>query len=310
MMNSSTNTVQRSWARRRLMPLMSLALLALVIAALSAPGSASASSSGATVTNLAVTSSPDSGDTYGADETIQVTATFSEAVTVTGVPFLRLSVGSSVQPADYASGSGSAAIVFEYTVMAGDRDEDGVSIPENPIIKPGADATIKNAGGTAKGTDANPNYSGKSDQSGHKVDGYTPPPAAAPGAGPTVSSMRISSSPASGDTYGEDEKIEVEVSWSAWVYGFSDPEPTLNLTIGSSTVEADFVLHMLDKTTFAYKVRSGDSDDNGVSIPANPINLSDRSMIRGLDDDRDAALSYAGLSDQSGHKVSASDGGL
>ena len=42
------------------------------------------------VTKLAVTSNPKSGDTYGPDEKIEVTVTFSEAMTVTGVPFLRL----------------------------------------------------------------------------------------------------------------------------------------------------------------------------------------------------------------------------
>ena len=305
MMNSSTHTILRSSARRRLIPLMSLALLALLIAALSAPGNASASSSPATVTNVAITSSPDSGDTYGADETIQVTVTFSEAVTVTGVPFLRLRVGNSTQPADYASGSGSTAIVFEYTVEARNKDSDGVSIPQNPIIKPASDVTIRSAGGV----DANPNHSGISDQASHKVDG-SPTQPATPGAGPTVTAMRIASSPASGDTYGENEKIEVEVSWSAGVYGFSNPAPTLDLTIGSSTVQADFIRNAADKTTFSYTVESGDSDANGVSIPANPINQSEPEKIRGQNDDRAAVLTYAGLTDQSGHKVNTADGGL
>ena len=89
------------------------------------------------MTKIAVTSSPQSGDTYGPDEKIEVTVTFSEAMTVTGVPFVRLRVGGSVQPADYASGSGSAALVFAYTVEARDKDTDGVSIPESLIIKAG-----------------------------------------------------------------------------------------------------------------------------------------------------------------------------
>ena len=122
------------------------------------------------VTKLAVTSNPKSGDTYGPDEKIEVTVTFSEAMTVTGVPFLRLRVGGSVQPADYASGSGSAALVFAYTVEARDKDTDGVSLPESLIIKVGADgtpATIRNA----SGVDASPNHPALPDQASHKVDG-------------------------------------------------------------------------------------------------------------------------------------------
>ena len=255
------------------------------------------------VTNMAITSSPESGDTYGADEKIEVTVTFSEAVAVTGVPFLELKVGTSPQYAGYARGSGSTALVFAYTVAAEDKDTDGVSIPQNPIFRASADgtpATIRNA----FRIDATTNHAGLSDQASHKVDGFTPPPDAAAGAGPTVTAMSIASSPASGDTYSANEDIVVEVTWSGAVYGFSDPEPTLNLTVGSSTVEADFVLNVAGTTMFSYTVRSGDADADGVSIPANPINLSAHHAIRG-DEDRNAVLTYAGLSDQSGHKVNA-----
>ena len=262
------------------------------------------------VTNLAITSTPASGDTYRVGEKIEVTVTFIEPVTVTGVPFLRLNIGGSVQHADYASGSGDEELVFAHTVETGDRDADGVSIPKNPIILASSDpdvttdVTIRT---TAGGINANPNHDGLANQSGHKVDGSTAPPAAASGAGPTITGMSITSSPASGDTYSANEKIVVEVSWSANVHGFGDPEPTLNLTIGSSTIQADFVRNVRDKTTFSYKVKSGDVDTNGVSIPANPINLSSHHYIRG-GDNKDAALTYAGLTDQSGHKVSgASD---
>ena len=260
------------------------------------------------VTNLAVTSNPRYGDTYRKDEAIEVTVTFSEAVTVIGIPSLRLNVGGSIQPADYASGSENAALVFSYTVEARDRDTDGVSIPQNPILNVDADgtpATIRNAGGI----DAIPNHPGLSDQASHKVDGSPPPTfggasdGQSAGDGPSITGMSITSSPAGGDTYSENEKIVIEVSWSASVYGFADPEPTLNLTIGGSTVQADFLLNVKDKTTFSYTVGSGDLDDNGVSIPANPINLSSHHFIRGVDDDKDAVITYAGLTDQAGHQV-------
>ena len=102
----------------------------------------------------------------------------------------------------------------------------------------------------------------------------------------------------------------IKVTWSAPVYGFGDPEPTLDLTIGGSTVEADFVVNDADGTTFSYTVRSGDADTDGVSIPADPINLGSHHFIRGVSDHKNAVLTYTGLSDQSGHKVNAPNGGL
>ena len=174
---------------------------------------------------------------------------------------------------------------------------DGISIPGNPVIRVSASsdnsvATIR----SAAGIDAALSHSGLSDHASHKVDGSTAPPAAAGGTGaPTVTGMSITSTPARSRTYGANEEIVVVVSWSARVYGFDDPEPTLNLTIGSSTVEADFVHNMWDKTTFSYKVRSGDVDANGVSIPENPINMSSNSFIRRNGGDQDAVLTYAGL---------------
>ena len=49
-----------------------------------------------TITNLAFTSVPaDGGDAYYLGETIVVTVTFSEAVTVTGVPTLTLDLDMS-----------------------------------------------------------------------------------------------------------------------------------------------------------------------------------------------------------------------
>ena len=97
------------------------------------------------------------------------------------------------------------AIVFEYTVVARDRDTDGVSIPRNPIVRVSADGALATIRSTA-GTDVNPNHPGLPDQSGHKVDGSTTPPAAPPGAGPTITAMSITSSPASDQTYKANER--------------------------------------------------------------------------------------------------------
>ena len=81
-----------------------------------------------TVSSLAVTSSPASGDTYETGETVKVGVTFSKAVTVdtaNGTPRLEMELQSASEGAarhrylDYASGSGNSVLVFEYVVQPG-----------------------------------------------------------------------------------------------------------------------------------------------------------------------------------------------
>ncbi|MBI3145178.1 MAG: DUF4347 domain-containing protein, partial [Pseudogulbenkiania sp.] len=61
---------------------------------------------------------------YKAGDVIAVTVTFSEAVTVTGTPQLTLETGSTDRVVNYASGSGSTTLTFNYTVQAGDSSTD------------------------------------------------------------------------------------------------------------------------------------------------------------------------------------------
>ena len=63
--------------------------------------------------------------TYIIGQAIAITCTFDEAVTVTGTPQITLSNADVV---DYASGSGSANLVFTYTVGSGDTDSSDLSV--------------------------------------------------------------------------------------------------------------------------------------------------------------------------------------
>jgi hypothetical protein len=69
--------------------------------------------------------------TYGAGQNLDFTVNYGEAVTVNtggGTPRLVLTVGSNTRYADYVSGSGSGALLFRYTVQAGDTDGDGIEL--------------------------------------------------------------------------------------------------------------------------------------------------------------------------------------
>ena len=124
------------------------------------------------VTGVAVSSTPSSGDAYGAGETISFTATFRGPVTVTGGPRFAFSLGGEIQRARYASGSDSTELVFSYTVAAGDNDADGISWAADALSLNGG--TIKfMTSVVANRVDAALTHAAKTAQSGHKVD--TPP---------------------------------------------------------------------------------------------------------------------------------------
>jgi hypothetical protein len=94
--------------------------------------------------------------TYGVGATLRFTNTFSAAVTVTGTPQLPVTIGSTVRNASYVSGSGTTALIFSYTVQAGDTDTDGIA-SASPLALNGG--TIKNGSINATLTFTPPNTS-------------------------------------------------------------------------------------------------------------------------------------------------------
>ena len=129
------------------------------------------------VSSVDVTSEPGDDDTYAIGDSISVTVTFDQAVTVTGVPRIKLRVGGGdavhLKWADYTSGSGNEALLFAYTVQAGDFDDNGIYIAADELELNGG--TIQ----SSDGTDANLDYPLQGGQSGHNVDGVRPTPQSA-----------------------------------------------------------------------------------------------------------------------------------
>ena len=120
------------------------------------------------VTAVAVTSVPHAGETYLRGETIEVSVTFSQPVTVStvsGTPTIGLEVGTEVRRAAYARNAGPAVLVFGYTVAEEDRDEDGIAVPANGILL--ADGTIADAQGGAAAL----GHAAVAADAAHRVDG-------------------------------------------------------------------------------------------------------------------------------------------
>lgn len=91
-----------------------------------------------------VTSSTANG-TYKLGDAIAVQVNFSEALTVTGTPQLTLETGATDRVVNYASGSGTSALTFNYTIQAGDTSADLDYVATNALALNGG--TIRDAAG-------------------------------------------------------------------------------------------------------------------------------------------------------------------
>ena len=116
------------------------------------------------VAALEVVSRPAVGDTYGYGERIALEVAFSEPVTVTGTPRLRLTVGARRRAMEFLPAEGSR-LRFEYVVVGADRDEDGAGVAANALALDGG--AIVDTLATA----AELAHERLEDQPGHKVDG-------------------------------------------------------------------------------------------------------------------------------------------
>ena len=302
-----------------LRPIIVLALVAGMVAALvglfgfngPSPVSAQADNTAPTISSLAITSDTGDDDTnfdddgvYGIGDSIRVTVTFSESVSVTGTPQLELDIGDGTgDAAEYESVAGSA-VVFSYTVAEGDLDDDGIAIGANKLTL--NSGSIKDAADNA----ANLSHDALSAQTGHKVDGVRP----------TISSVSLVSSTGGSDgvyTAGETLTASVEFDEDVIVSG----GPQLELDFEGTVKLADFSYADPKcegpfcffspgpwavrgiQLKFDYTVLSGDSDSDGAAVGANAVSLNGGAIKDAAGND--AELTHDAVADDPGHKVSA-----
>ena len=137
-------------------------------------GSTNAPADAPAVSDVGVTSDPGPDGAYAIGDTVQVTVTFDQEVTVTGAPRIEIEVGGNMSQhrkwANFASGSGTTTLRFAYVVQAADSDTDGIDLQANKLELNGG--TIQSSDGTG----ANLDYPQQGTQSGHNVDGVLPTP--------------------------------------------------------------------------------------------------------------------------------------
>ena len=156
------------------------------------------------IESVAVTSDPGEDGGYSIDDEIQVGLTFSEAVTVTGVPQISLDVGGRNRTSEYSEGSTTTQLLFTYTVASGDEDTDGIAVVADSLALNGGAIRVgaTNATLTHAALQAND----------HKVDGIAPTV--------TVGGETRTYVP-------QDRQFNVVFYFSEKVYGITDDEITV-----------------------------------------------------------------------------------
>ena len=245
------------------------------------------------VTDVAITSSPASGDAYDVGETITVDVTFDQTVTVEGAPNLALTIGSEARKAGGSHVTGQSRITFSYRVAANDRDANGISIAGNALTLNGG--TIRNT----KGEDARLGLGAHAvvGAAGHKVS-----------APPRVVEVKL-------------DTTELACCWSNQPSGWADPRqtatnrfapavvvaavafdqplvfggsgsPSLALTIGGRTRQAAYDVNMSNTVArtsgrnasrvlgFQYTLQPSDFDGDGISIAAGALTLPSGMTLR------------------------------
>ena len=128
-----------------------------------------------------------------------------------------------------------------------------------------------------------------------------------PEAAPTVSSVVVTSDPGADETYGIGDTIRVTVTFGAAVtVDTGGGRPRIQLRIGGGDPEhrkwADYKSGSgSEALVFAYTVRYGDTDPNGIYIAENELFLNGGTIQSS--GGTDAVLDYPQPGTQSGHKV-------
>ncbi|ABX47352.1 outer membrane adhesin like protein [Shewanella baltica OS195] len=212
--------------------------------------------------------------TYKVGDVISVEVNFDEAVLVTGTPQLTLETGTTDRTINYASGSNSSTLTFNYTVQSGDTSADLDYVATNSLMLNSGtirDAASNNATltlpspGTANSLGANRNII---------IDGVAP----------TVSSVNASTADG---TYKLGDIISIQVNFSEVVSVTGTPQLTLDTGTTDRTI--DYASGSGSSAlTFNYTIQSGDTSSDLDYAATNSLALNSGTI-------RDAATNNATL---------------
>ena len=255
-------------------------------------------------------SSWDDDGIYGIGDRIEVTVTFSADVTVTGSPRLELDIGGTARLAEYERAEGSK-VVFGYTVIEGDADNDGIAISENRLTLNGG--SIKDAADNA----ADLPHDALAAQNDRRVDGIRP----------TISRVDLHGNDGTDFVYLLGEVVSATTLFSEEIIIEGAPQLALDMNGVPRAAPLEYVISKCEPSEpsdgafvfslcvsegessnprgiilgFAYTVTRGDEDSDGLSIGTNAISLNGGTIRDAAGNDAD--LTYVALLDNAPHIV-------
>ncbi len=247
-----------------------------------------------TVSAVAVVSDPGDDDTYGLGDVIRIRVTFDEAVDVTGTPRVTFDMDPAhwgEKWARYESGTGTAALVFAYTVVEPNESTQGIAVLADSLARAGG--TIRSA---ASGANAALSHEGLGHDPAHKVDS-TPP-------APTVAAVAVVSDPGDDDTYGLGDVIRVTLTFSEAVNVTGSPR--LKIDMDSADWGEKWAVYESGSgttaLTFAHTVVEPNESTQGIAVLENTLEL-DGGTIGSAATQASADRSHSGLAHDANHKV-------
>ena len=257
---------------------------------------------GAAPADVAITSDPGRDGTYGLGETVRLTLTFSQAVEVTGKPYLTIDLdpaGGGEKWARYESGSGTNSLTFARKVVdtSGSLSRD-ISTAGIAVL---ADSLRLNGGAIQYASSGKPAFlahRGLGHDPNHKVDWRQPSPGV-----PWVTDVAITSDPGDDNTYGLGETIRVTLTFNEAIDVTG--EPRLKIKMDPDWGEQWAIYEGGSGTTaltFAYTVAEPNKSPRGIAVLQHRLDLKG-GAIRSAATLRDANLWYAGLPHNPSHKV-------
>ena len=236
---------------------------------------------------------------YGPGELIQFTLGFSLPVTVVGDPQLDFNVSTpdGSEFMSYESGSGTKELVFSYTVLAVDDDDDGIWWGADSILFDSDDSIT----GVVNGLAADLGHTERGKLEDHRID-----------QNPRAVSQEVTSDPVGGtssDTYGVGDAITFEVVFNQQVTVNGAPRLRFSIT-GEGDEYATYMSGSGTNTlAFSYTVLAADMDADGIYLYKNPLDYPDSAAdsIVGTSNSLDAVNEGIGKERKlSGHKVDGS----
>ncbi len=230
---------------------------------------------------------------YAIGDTVTLEASFNENVTSKNA-IIKVNIGTKERDLELIESSknqkSSNKLSFAYTITDDDKDANGINVLANSI--------------TGDIFDTLDNKAEKNDllfSAIYHSFSHTISTAIA-----TIKTLKITSMPTS-HTYGKDADIDITVEFTRAIEVAldEDKKPYIIINVGGIGKYAYYKSYSDSKIIFTYKVKKGDLDTNGISVPAAEIELNSATIQTANGKNADTKYDDKNLSDNLEHKVDA-----